>query len=249
MEEIIFNGNVIKYNLIKKKIRNMYMRFNENGILTVSAPKTMSKKTIESFIKDKIDWIIKQQNKSLSQENEKESTSFLNGEFLYFLGEKYKIKIIEDKKNSVSFLDDQNKLMGNEKRILIKVKKKYLNDNEYIKRFYEEWLKKESLKLATKYVELYVQKMKKYKIPEPEIIIKKFKAKWGCCIPKKKVVEFSMNLIKTPAQCFEYVVVHELAHFKFIYHNSNFYDFVSIFIPDWKERRNILNKKFAGIIN
>ena len=91
--------------------------------------------------------------------------------------------------------------------------------------------------------------MEKHKIPKPKIIIKKFKAKWGCCIPKKQIIEFSMNLVKTPTECIEYVVVHELAHFKYIHHNSEFYSFVRLFCHDWKNRRNLLNKKYGGIIN
>ena len=132
---------------------------------------------------------------------------------------------------------------------MIKVKNKYINNSVYVRKIYEKWLKEECLKLAIEYVDFYIQKMRKYKIPRPEIIVKKFKAKWGCCIPSKRVVEFSMNLIKTPIECFEYVIVHELAHLKYIHHDSNFYDFVSIYIPNWKEKRKELNNEFSGIIN
>lgn len=90
--------------------------------------------------------------------------------------------------------------------------------------------------------------MKIYKIPFPEIEIRKFKSRWGCCIPKKCKVEFAMNLVKASKECIEYVVVHELAHFKYIYHDKKFYDFVSLFIPNWKERRDCLNKDFGRVI-
>ena len=44
--------------------------------------------------------------------------------------------------------------------------------------------------------------MNKYKIPLPEIEIKKFKARWGCCIPKKGKIEFAMNLIKNTTRMY-----------------------------------------------
>ena len=90
--------------------------------------------------------------------------------------------------------------------------------------------------------------MKKYNVPFPKINAKNFKARWGCCIPKRNQVEFAINLVKAPRECAEYVVVHELAHFKYIHHDEKFYEFVSIFIPDWKKRRDSLNRVYGRII-
>lgn len=90
--------------------------------------------------------------------------------------------------------------------------------------------------------------MKKYNIPFPDVYIKKFKSRWGCCTPKKNKVEFAVNLVKTPVECIEYVIVHELAHFKYIHHDNNFYNFVSIFIPEWKKKREMLNKKYGRLV-
>ncbi len=244
--EINLDGVIINYRLVRKKIKNLYMKFNENGTLEVKAPKSMSQSLIDRFLKEKIKWIIIQKNRYDLMLDEKETDIFKEGEFLYFLGKKYFIKIVEDKKNEVFIKEDANK----EKNLLvIKIKSKYLNNIEYIKKIYEKWLKNECLKICIEYVNIYVKKMGEYNIPKPSVDIKKFKAKWGCCIPKKKMVEFSLNLVKTPIDCIEYVVVHELAHFKYINHNRDFYNFVSIFVPDWKNRRNLLNKKFAGIIS
>lgn len=57
-----------------------------------------------------------------------------------------------------------------------------------------------------------------------------------------------MNLVKVPTECIEYVVVHELAHFKYIHHDKNFYDFVSLFVYDWKKKREVLNREYGRII-
>lgn len=59
---------------------------------------------------------------------------------------------------------------------------------------------------------------------------------------------FNFNIIKTPIDCVEYVVLHELSHFKYPNHSKDFYNFIAIFMPNWKERRRILNKEFSKII-
>ncbi|MBY9021665.1 MAG: DUF45 domain-containing protein [Candidatus Lokiarchaeota archaeon] len=39
----------------------------------------------------------------------------------------------------------------------------------------------------------------------------------------------------------EYIVLHELVHFLYPKHNKEFYNFLSIYMPDWKERKKILD--------
>ncbi len=44
--------------------------------------------------------------------------------------------------------------------------------------------------------------------------------------------------------CIEYVILHEIAHFLYPFHNKAFYNFVSIHMPDWQERKKKLNLEF-----
>jgi len=39
------------------------------------------------------------------------------------------------------------------------------------------------------------------------------------------------------------VVLHELAHFLHQKHDRNFYDFLSLLMPDWKKRRKLLKQE------
>lgn len=235
----MLDGVLIYFYIKRKKIKNMYMRFSSDGKLIITAPECYKLQVVERFIKEKRAWIFKQ----IKLQNEvnvfKEREDFKDGNNLYFLGKKYKLRLIANDINSVKFCDEY---------IEINIKEKFISNVEYIKKFYDEWLKKECLKICLKYIEFYCDKMKKYRIPFPEVVVKKFKSRWGCCIPKKCRVEFAMNLVKAPKECVEYVVVHELTHFKFIHHDMNFYNFVSLFIPDWKKRRDILNKDYGRII-
>jgi hypothetical protein len=74
------------------------------------------------------------------------------------------------------------------------------------------------------------------------------KSRWGSCLPSNNKVIFNLSLIKTPICCIEYVVLHELAHFKHQNHSKNFYNFITIFMPDWKERKKILDEEFLGVV-
>ena len=48
-------------------------------------------------------------------------------------------------------------------------------------------------------------------------------------------------LYKAPGPCIEYVILHELAHFLYPHHDQNFHDFITIYMPDWQERKRLLD--------
>ena len=217
----------------------MNLRVLEDGKVLVSIPDYVPMSKAEEFVKAKSSWIEKQRNKIIKIKDLKETKEFKPGEQVYFLGKKYKLKVIPAKLNQVILGEDN---------LEIYIKEKFVNNNEYIKKCYEKWLKECCYNFCQKFVLIYQNKMQKYNIPLPEIQIKNLKSRWGACIPAKKSVVFSMNLVKTPIECLEYVVVHELAHFKYLNHSKKFYSFVSLYIPDWAEKRKILNDEYSRII-
>ena len=83
--------------------------------------------------------------------------------------------------------------------------------------------------------------MKKYNISKPNITIRTMKARWGSCIESKKSILLNSELIGAPKFCIDYVILHELIHFKFRTHDKNFYNLQEVVMPDWKKRKEILD--------
>jgi len=238
------NGEKIYFSFERKNIKNMNLKVDKNQNIIVSIPKRMSVDRAKEFIKPKINWIKKQQNFYEKLSLQKEKLTFENGSKAYLYGKQYEIKIIPSIKNEITINNINNNY------IEINVKEKYIQNKEYIQKLYENWLKSNAVKIFQELVSSYQQKLRKsgYLIKISTIQIRKMKTRWGSCTPSKNKVVFNLNLIKTPMCCIEYVVLHELAHFKHQNHSKNFYNFISIFMPDWKERRRILNKEFGHIV-
>jgi len=72
--------------------------------------------------------------------------------------------------------------------------------------------------------------------------IKKMRTKWGSYNTDKKNVLLNLNLAKTPVECVEYIVVHELVHLLERHHNDNFQIYMDRFLPEWKQCREVLNE-------
>lgn len=72
--------------------------------------------------------------------------------------------------------------------------------------------------------------------------IRDMKSRWGSCSVTKKTIRINLQLVKKPEECLEYVIVHELTHLLEPSHNERFHAYMRQFLPDYKERKRILEK-------
>ena len=73
--------------------------------------------------------------------------------------------------------------------------------------------------------------------------IRDMKTRWGSCSIHSKKIRMNLQLAVKSEECVEYVLVHELCHLLEPSHNQRFYDLMSHFLPDWRERKQKLNEK------
>jgi len=81
---------------------------------------------------------------------------------------------------------------------------------------------------------------KRFHIPYPEVRVRYMTSQWGSCRPQKNAITLNSRLLEAPRESIEYVVLHEFAHFVHPNHSQQFYNLVSEFLPDWKERKKQL---------
>ena len=68
-------------------------------------------------------------------------------------------------------------------------------------------------------------------------------SRWGSCTPNKKSIRFNTELARRPLNLLEYVVVHEMIHLLEASHNARFIRLMDHHMPDWRWRRDKLNRK------
>ena len=81
----------------------------------------------------------------------------------------------------------------------------------------------------------------KYGVPMPTLRIRDMETRWGSCLAKKRIITLNKRLLEAPRNCIEYVVMHEFCHFIHPNHSKQFYSFLTMIMPDWRERKAILN--------
>lgn len=71
--------------------------------------------------------------------------------------------------------------------------------------------------------------------------IKKMKTRWGSCNVQSHHLNFNLMLARVPAECVEYVVVHELTHLLEPSHNDRFWALMEYYLPGSKGLRKQLS--------
>jgi len=74
-----------------------------------------------------------------------------------------------------------------------------------------------------------------------EFGVKNMKTRWGTCNIRARRIWLSLELAKKTPELLEYVVVHEMVHLLERLHNQRFKNFMTEFLPNWKELQGQLN--------
>ena len=171
--------------------------------------------TTNALISDKkIEMIIKENMLSIMKMYEKQYSKQEKEDEFYYLGKKYD-KVLTIGKEVT--LGDHKAFVGKEVEL-------------------EKWYKKQAVKLFKERLDKWYHKFC-YDIPYPSLTIRKMTSRWGVCNSKLKKVTLNLELIKKELECLDYVIVHELSHFKEMNHSDRFWKVVEKNYPNYKEVR------------
>lgn len=232
MYSITSGDKKISFNVKRKNVKNINLTVKPNLEVSVSANKKVSEEYIKEFVYRKANWIEKKLNyyESIQGENPGEK-EYVNGEYFRYLGKQYRLKVFKSSEEHVKYLRGYIHLYSSNLDDINK--KKTLLENWYVER--SQIIFKESLQRTHELV-------KAYDIEFPDLVIRKMKSRWGSCHVNQNKITLNSVLIRAPKDCIDYVVLHELIHFKHANHGKDFYRLLNIIMPDWREKKKLLDE-------
>ena len=220
------DGESVEILVVRKRIKNMYLRINQNGQITVSAPLRLSEKQIDDFVQLKKGWIAKQIEKHRIRRQEIAASNIV-----WWLGGLKPIRLESGTKNTAEMHEDA---------LCLTVKD--TKNQAMCDAVLEQWMRQQAFVIFNEQMDrLFHQVFAEYHLPMPKLYLRKMKTLWGSCTPSKNKITLNTALIQYDIRCIEYVVLHELTHLLYIHHDADFYCFLSTHMPDWKERRTELH--------
>ena len=224
-------GREFIYTLERKKVKNMNLRIRRDGSIYVSANEFVSDKEVDRFVGDKAAFIANAQDKfKNAAQREQRPEQYADGETITILGQEYVLRVSCADKESVSIEGGY---------IYLAVKD--VNDLGRKSRLIDNFINGQCRAVFGEILGELYPPFEKYGIGMPQLRIRDMKSRWGTCHVTKGIVTLNKRLIAAPRGAVEHVVLHELCHLIHPDHSRQFYDFLAVMMPDWKERKRLLN--------
>ncbi len=232
--KLVVNG--IEVSVIKKSIKNMHLYVKPpEGRVEVSAPIHLSDESIELFVRTKIGWIRRQQEKFEKQPRQTER-EYVSGEAFYVWGRQYYLLVNYSNKGNSLILDGDKAILTVREGSTVEQRERYINE------WYRGMLKAEVEQLLPKWSEITGLCPDSWQT-------KNMTTRWGTCNVKTKKIWLNLQLAKKPIDCLEYVILHELAHLKVKNHNEQFVAIMDQYMPYWREIRKKLNDQILDYMD
>ncbi len=212
---------VIYYLNRRRGMRNLRLRMDKQGLVTVSAPYSASLSKIDAFVAKYADKI-KQFEKSVPQH------TYQTGDSILLLGKERTLEVQLDpllKKTIAHYRIEDEKIIvkaGAEDIELVKaaIRQMYIDTvQEVLESRVPYWLDK-------------VQAG-----PVLDFGVNRAKTKWGVCYPKEKRLYLSYMCAILSYELIDMTVLHEICHLKVSSHGPVFWALMKAYMPDLDKRK------------
>lgn len=235
---IVAEGQEIQYHLERKPVKNLNLRIRKDGEVFVSASAAVPDSEVDNFVCSKAGYILEAINKfeELAQ-YKPQPKQYVSGETFYIQGRGLRLQLSQANKDSIS-----------SDGVYIYLAVKNIDDFEKKRRMLSRFLDQQCEAVFGEIISELYPMFRKYGVDTPILRIRDMETRWGSCLAKKGIITLNKRLIEAPRNCIEYVVMHELCHFIHPNHSKQFYSFLTMLMPDWRQRKALLEKCAAFLL-
>lgn len=232
---ITADGREILYSLERKQVKNLNLRVRKDGSVWVSADPGVPCEEIDAFVAGKAPYILKALNHFHEMAQYRpQPKQYVSGETFNILGRGLRLRVTQAAKDSISA-----------DGVYIHLGVRDLHDIERKRRVVNRFLGQQCKMVFGDVMDTLYPSFQKYSVQKPSLRIRDMETRWGSCLAKKGIITLNKRLLEAPRHCIEYVVMHELCHLVHPNHSRQFYAFLTMLMPDWKERKLFLDKTAA----
>lgn len=224
----IYAGKKIECQVDYSFRRSTSIHIKPDGQVLVKAPKLVPLFMIERIVKERASWIYRKVLFIEKHVTKKEIKEYVDGEIHHFLGKELRLRIKEGIQDSVEV---------QEGTLLVKTQRP---TTRIVRTLVKAWYHEQGVKTLYERYERACKPFAAVHIYPKSLTYKPMRGKWGTCSHDDHVC-LNPDLIKTPLECIDYVVYHELCHVKHHNHGAGFHSLMQKMMPDWKKRKKLLD--------
>lgn len=232
--QIKYGTSVIPFTVKHSARKTLAIAVHPDRSVEITAPANTTMDKIIERVEKRSSWILKKIRKYSAHEIYFRKQEWISGETVYYLGRQYRLKIKTG--------ESEVKLAGKFLWVTVPDKKKI----DHIKLLVNAWYKIQAKKRYASILEKNAVILRREKINLNTLMIRKLEKRWGSCSKKGNII-LNVDLVKTPVDCINYVIIHELCHLKYLNHGKKFYQTLSKYCNDWQKTKFKL-ESYTGLI-
>ena len=211
--------------------------------LRVVAPRGADVPTVLKRVEGKARWIARQWRffSPATAELASDRHGYFAGETHWYLGRAYRLKMLplEREESGADAMRAGVTLEGRFLWVRAKAPDEEAEEARAarVQRLLTAWYRERAHEVYALWLEKCLAQSRSLELgAAPTWEVRRMEKRWGSCTPDGKLM-LGLDLVKTPVDCIEYVLFHELCHLKVPHHGPEFYRLLSRFLPDWKARK------------
>lgn len=225
-------GQPLAFQLRRSSRRTMSISVEPDQRVVVTAPVATPEEKVAAVVRQRAQWIRRQQRAFEDMPPPVPARRWVAGETHRYLGRQYRLKLVPGATPSV-------RLSGAFFVVIVPE----LGDATAVRTLMDRWYRKRAKVVLPERLDRLRNSTSWLKLREtPPLTVRTMRQRWGSATPTGRLY-FSIDLIKTPLGCVDYVVAHEFVHLKIPHHGPTFWRLLGRIVPDWERWRHRLGQQ------
>jgi predicted metal-dependent hydrolase len=222
-----------EYQLAHEPRKTVRLSVRPDQSVVLRCPAGARPEQIDKFLRRKWAWISKQQRYFRQYCHRAAPREHVSGESYLYLGRQYQLIVRKSKHEAV--------VMGRGKIVV------NANDDgmigKRVERLLGGWYRE---RCAVVFGERLAEVAASFGLPAaPRLLIKKMAKRWGSFVRGEAII-LNPRLILASKDCIDYVITHELCHFKHRRHDRRFFDLLGKKLPGWEKTKEKLELRLGA---
>ncbi len=224
------SGDSLLFGLVRSARKTLGLYVYRDGSVLVRAPLRAKMADIFIFLQQRWAWL-QEKREQFADEPAPVPLAYADGLRFLHLGQRYALRLQPSTRTQIS-------LEGEE--LVVRMPPLVLESQEEIEQAIRRWQRREALRVFPLRLAFCHEAMRELQLPFPALSVRRMRSRWGSC-SSKGAITLNLELIRMPPACIDYVIIHELCHLQEFHHGPAFYALQARFLPDWAERKALLN--------
>lgn len=235
IDTVVFGNTTIEYAIQRTNRRkSIAITVRPDMSVSVAAPKGSRRALIAGKVREKADWVVRQQERIRSN-GRQAGKDCVSGESFRYLGRQYQLKVEQRSTTPSQALATMTRGY-----LVVPVARRWNRGRRQaaVQRALVEWYRARAVHQIRAAVDQLAERLG---VDVGTVEVREMKTRWGSGGADGRV-RFNWRIVMAPKRLLEYVVAHELCHIRHHDHSREFWRLLSRVMPDYEQRRRELEK-------